>query len=331
MLRIAFMGTFPASLAAPVRRHLSVPCEIAVSEEVGVITRLSEVDVLVTLALTPEIGRAATRVKLVQVPGAGLDRIDRSALPNGVVLANVYGHETGIAEYVIGAMLTLTREFTRVDAALRVGEWTSQWAVGIKPPPPWPELAGRTIGVLGYGRIGRAVAHRARAFDMNICAIRRSVHGIDKDPAVLGGPEMMDEVLQRSDYVVIAMPATRDTIGSTTRDTIGSIDRRRLDLMKSTAFLVNVSRAEIVDEDALYDALAQRSIAGAALDVWYRYPSHSGPAAPATRPFHKLPNVLMTPHVSGWTDGMLEARAELIAENIRRVAQGERPLNLVAG
>jgi phosphoglycerate dehydrogenase-like enzyme len=322
MLRIAFMGTFPASLAAPVRRHLSVPCEIAVSEEVGVITRLSEVDVLVTLALTPEIGRAATRVKLVQVPGAGLDRIDRSALPNGVVLANVYGHETGIAEYVIGAMLTLTREFTRVDAALRVGEWTSQWAVGIKPPPPWPELAGRTIGVLGYGRIGRAVAHRARAFDMNICAIRRSVHGIDKDPAVLGGPEMMDEVLQRSDYVVIAMPATRDTIGS--------IDRRRLDLMKSTAFLVNVSRAEIVDEDALYDALAQRSIAGAALDVWYRYPSHPGPAAPATRPFHKLPNVLMTPHVSGWTDGMLEARAELIAESIRRVAQGQTPLNLVA-
>jgi phosphoglycerate dehydrogenase-like enzyme len=323
MLRIAFMGTFPASLAAPVRRHLSAPCEIAVSEEVGVITRLSEVDVLVTLAITPEIGRAATRVKLVQVPGAGLDRIDRSALPNGVVLANVYGHETGIAEYVIGAMLTLTREFTRVDAALRVGEWTSQWAVGIKPPPPWPELAGRTIGVLGYGRIGRAVAHRARAFDMNICAIRRSVHGIDKDPAVLGGPEMMDEVLQRSDYVVIAMPATRDTIGS--------IDRRRLDLMKSTAFLVNVSRAEIVDEDALYDALARRSIAGAALDVWYRYPRQPGPAAPATRPFHKLPNVLMTPHVSGWTDGMLEARAELIAENIRRVAQGERPLNLVAG
>jgi phosphoglycerate dehydrogenase-like enzyme len=323
MLRIAFMGTFPASLAAPVRRHLSVPCEIAVSEEVGVITRLSEVDVLVTLALTPEIGRAATRVKLVQVPGAGLDRIDRSALPNGVVLANVYGHETGIAEYVIGAMLTLTREFTRVDAALRVGEWTSQWAVGIKPPPPWPELAGRTMGILGYGGIGRAVAHRARAFDMNICAVRRNIHGHNEDPAVLGGPDLTDEVLRRSDYVVVAMPATSETIGA--------IDRQRLGLMKPTAFLVNVSRAEIVDEDALYDALAQRLIAGAALDVWYRYPRQPGPAAPATRPFHKLPNVLMTPHVSGWTDGMLEARAELIAENIRRVAQGERPLNLVAG
>ena len=323
MLSVVFMGTFSASLAAAVERHLSIACEIAVSEEVGVISRLSEADVLVTLTLTKEIGRAATRLKLVQVPGAGLDRIDRSALPNGVALANVYGHETGIADYVIGAMLTLTREFARVDAAFRAGEWTSQWAVGIKPPPPWPELAGRTIGILGYGRIGRAVARRAHAFDMKICAIRRNIHGNNEDPAVLGGPDLTDEVLRRSDYVVIAMPATPETIGS--------INRRRLGLLKPTAVLVNVSRAEIVDEDALYEALARRSIAGAALDVWYRYPREPGPTAPATRSFHQLPNVLMTPHVSGWTDGMLETRAQLIAENIRRVAHGEPPLNLVAG
>jgi len=99
--------------------------------------------------------------------------------------------------------------------------------------------------------------------------------------------------------------------------------------MKLTAFLINVSRAEIVDEDALYEALARRSIAGAALDVWYRYPREPGPTAPATCPFRELPNVLMTPHVSGWTDGMLEARAKIIAENIGRVASGETPLNLV--
>jgi phosphoglycerate dehydrogenase-like enzyme len=321
MLRVAFMGTFPASLVEPVRRRLSTPCEIVVSEEVAMISRLPEVDVLVTMALTQEIARAATRLKLVQVPGAGLDRIDRSALPKGVALANAYGHETGIAEYVIGAMLTLTRDFARLDAALRVGEWKSQWAVGSQPPPVWPELAGRTIGILGYGRIGRAVAQRARAFDMKICAIRRNIHGIDEDRAVIGGPDTMDEVLQRSDYVVIAMPATPDTMGC--------IDRRRIGLMKSTAFLINVSRAEVVDEDALYESLAQRSIAGAALDVWYRYPRRPGPTAPATRPFNELPNVLMTPHVSGWTDGTLEARAKLIAENIRRVAHGETLLNLV--
>jgi phosphoglycerate dehydrogenase-like enzyme len=99
--------------------------------------------------------------------------------------------------------------------------------------------------------------------------------------------------------------------------------------MKPTAILVNVARAQIVDEDALYAALAEKRLAGAALDVWYRYPSAAGPAFPARRPFHELPNVLMTPHVSGWTDGMMEARATLIAENIRRVARGEPPESAV--
>ena len=321
MLRVAFAGTFPARLEEPVRRHLTATCEIVVANETGIIAQLADVDVLVTMALTAEMGRAAARLKLVQVPGVGLDRIDRSALPDGVSLANVHGHETGIAEYVIGAMLALTRDFSRLDTALRAGEWRSQWSVGVAPPPAWSELAGKTLGILGYGRIGQAVARRARAFDMNISAIRRDV-GPDDEPAFLGGPDSIGEVLRRSDYVLISMPATSETVGS--------IDRGRLGLMKPTAFLINVARAEIIDEDALYEALVQRSIAGAALDVWYRYPSKPGCAAPATRPFHELPNVLMTPHVAGWTDGMLDTRAKLIAENIRRVAYGQTPLDLIA-
>jgi phosphoglycerate dehydrogenase-like enzyme len=100
--------------------------------------------------------------------------------------------------------------------------------------------------------------------------------------------------------------------------------------MKPSALLVNVARAEIVDEAALYRALAERTIAGAVLDVWYRYPTAPGPTFPARLPFHELPNVLMTPHASGWTEGMLEARARLIAENIERTARGEPPLNLIA-
>jgi phosphoglycerate dehydrogenase-like enzyme len=157
---------------------------------------------------------------------------------------------------------------------------------------------------------------------MQVCAIRRDVsQSIGDALALLGGPEMMGEVLRRADHVVIAMPATVETTGS--------IGCRELALMKPTAFLINVARAEIVDEDALYEALVERSIAGAALDVWYRYPSNTGPTLPASRPFQELPNVLMTPHVSGWTDGMLDARARLIAENIRRVAASEPPLNRV--
>jgi phosphoglycerate dehydrogenase-like enzyme len=322
MLQVAFAGTFPASLEKPVRRHLTTPCEIILATETDILPRVRDIDVLVTMALTAEMARAATRLKLVQVPGAGVDRIDRSSLPKGTLLATAYGHETGIAEYVIGAMLALTREFSRLDGALRRGDWQSQWAVGNPPPPVWPELAGRTIGILGYGRIGQNVARRARAFDMQVCAIRRNVgQSAEGDLALFGGPDILDEVLRRSDYVVISVPATPETIGW-----IGEAQLRQ---MKPSAFLINVARAEIVDEEALYDALSRHSIAGAALDVWYRYPREPGHAAPAIRPFHELPNVLMTPHVSGWTDGMLDARARLIAENIRRVACQEAPLNLI--
>src|SRR5215475_5143920 len=216
------------------------------------------------------MGGAAKRLRLVQVPGAGLDRIDRSALPAGALLANVYGHETGIAEYVLGAMLALTRDFARVDAALRRGIWESQWAVGTPSPPVWPELAGKTLGILGYGRIGQCVARRARAFDMEICAIRRDVSRSAADElALLGGLELVDEVLRRSDYLVIALPVT-----PATRGLIGA---KQLHSMRPTAVLVNVSRAEIIDEAALYRALAERTIAGAAIDVWYRYPTTAGP------------------------------------------------------
>lgn len=321
-VRVAFAGVFAGSLAPEVEKHLTVPCEVILAAETAIAARLGEVDVLVTLAFTAEMGRAAERLKLVQVPGAGLDRIDRAALPPTTWLANAYGHDTGIAEHVLGAMLALTREFLRLDAALRRGVWESQWGVGVSPPPAWAELAGKTVAILGYGRIGQAVAHRARAFGMEICAIRRDVARSATAPlALLGGLEILETVLARADYLVITLPLSAETRGL--------IGERELRAMKPSAYVINVARAEIVDEDALYTALAERRIAGAALDVWYRYPTSPGASAPARRAFHELPNVLMTPHVAGWTEGMLVARAKVIAENIGRAARDQPPVNLV--
>jgi phosphoglycerate dehydrogenase-like enzyme len=131
----------------------------------------------------------------------------------------------------------------------------------------------------------------------------------------------LDDVLRQSDFVAVTL--------SLSEQTCGLLDARRLALMRPSAHLINVARAEIVKEKALYETLANGRIAGAALDVWYLYPSAPGPTMPATLPFHELPNVIMTPHVSGWTEGMLRARAELIAENIKRTARGAPPLNAV--
>lgn len=320
---VAFLGNFAAYFEPAVRRHLTIPCESIAGDETAIAARLGEVEILVTLSLSPETAGRAKRLRLVQVPGAGTDAIAVEALPPGAHLANVYGHETAIAEYALGAMIALTRDLLPLDAALRRGEWPRQWVPGSHGKLAlWPDLAGKTVGILGYGRIGHAVARRARAFDMRVCAIRgRAGFDATAKDELIGGPEMLEEVLRRSDYVVVAMPANAATIGS--------IGAPQLALMRPGAFLINVARGAIVDEAALYDALAARRIAGAALDVWYNYPRDGEPTLPARLPFHRLSNVLMTPHISGATDGMLEARAGVIAENIRRVARGELPLNLV--
>ena len=322
-MKVAFAGSFAVRLAEPVRVRLTSPCEIVTGDEAAILCQLGDADVLVSMGFTKEMAAAGSRLRLVQVPGAGLDRVDRAQLRPGLSLANAYGHEGGIAEYIIGAMIALTRSFRRIDQKLRGGEWESQWAIGTPAPPLWPELTGMTLGILGFGHIGDALAQRARAFGMAVCAVRRQAQ---PDPpegvAFIAGPERLDEVLSVSDYLAITL--------SLSPQTRGLLNAHNLGRMKKTAYIVNVARAEIVEEKALYSALAHGRLAGAALDVWYRYPKASGRTAPSAMPFHQLDNVIMTPHVSGWTEGMLEPRAELIAENIGRMSRGEPPLNVIA-
>ena len=322
-MKIAFAGPFAARLAEPVRVRLTQPHEIVVGDDDSILQQLADVDVLVSMGFSARMAEAAPQLRLVQVPGAGLDRIDRGALRPGTYLANAHGHEAGIAEYIFGAMIALSRSFGRLDAKLRRGEWESQWVVGTPAPPLWPELAGKTLGILGFGHIGQALARRAAAFDMRVCAVRS--RNQDDPPAgvvFVGGPERLDDVLRQTDYLAVTLPLNPTTLNL--------MDDRRLRSMKPTAYLINVARAEIFDETALYEALADRRIAGAALDVWYRYPTSAEPTQPATQPFHALPNVFMTPHVSGWTEGMLDARARLIATNIEGTAHAEPPLSEVA-
>jgi len=319
-MKIAFAGFFAVRLAEMVRSYLPIPCEAVEGDETAILSDLADTDVLVSMGFTSPMAEASPRLRLVQVPGAGLDRIDRSVMRPGLRLANAYGHEAGIAEYIMGAMLWLTRSFGSLDAGLRKGRWDSQWAVGTPMPPPSPELAGKTLGILGFGHIGEALARRAAAFDMKVCAVRRQAQkDVPAGVSFIGGPDRLDEVLHSADYLAITL--------SLSPETRNLLDDRRLGLMKPSAYLINVARAEIVDEGALYRTLSGGTLAGAALDVWYRYPTAPGPTMPANQPFHELANVILTPHVSGWTEGMLEARAKVIAANIERTARGERPLN----
>jgi phosphoglycerate dehydrogenase-like enzyme len=278
-------------------------------------------DAAIGLRLPPELRARARKLKVLLFPGAGVIHQDPMELPDGCVHANVYEHETPIAEYVFLALLQLGTGIIETAMAFREGEWLGNGRIGGKLHR---ELFGATLGLVGFGHIGQEVARRAQAFGLSVQAIRnhpKANLNTDCDVRILGGPEAIDNLLETSDFLVIACPLTPQTHGL--------IGREQLRRMKKNATLVNVSRAEIIEERALFEALQERWFAAAALDVWYRYPTRADERLHGSQyPFHELPNAFITPHSSAWTRPMIERRARKMAANLDRFARG-KPLERV--
>lgn len=302
-------------------RIIAIPNE---ADEAGLLAALPEADAYIGLRWRREWTSRAKTLRLAQALGAGVDAYEASTLPVGCSLCNVYEHGIPVAEYVMGAMTSLTIRLSHYNRLLRAGAWDGS---GRLDGEPHPELAGLTVGLIGWGGIGREVARRARAFGMKIHAVRANPSSFadsvgNSAPDWGGGPDDLNEMLRASDIVVVCCPLNEQTRGL--------LDRRRLALLKPTAYLINVARAEIIEEEALYQALASNSISGAALDVWYRYPSTQAERLlPSSLPFHELENVLMTPHLSAWTEAMIERRWRVIAGNLDALAEGNPLRNLV--
>jgi phosphoglycerate dehydrogenase-like enzyme len=240
---------------------------------------------------------AAARLRVIVQFGAGLDNVDRAAAEaRGIAVRNVPGaNAQAVAELAIFLMLALARRLPLHRASFE------KRVVG---DPPGTELAGKTLGIVGLGASGRALAHVARGFSMRVLAIRRQVLA-DKgmrpvrDVDWLGGPADLDRLLSESDFVSLHVPSTPETRGL--------IDARRLAAMKPTAFLVNVGRGDLVDREALLAALREGHLAGAGLDVYAQEPPD-----PAD-PLFQLPNVVATPHIGGVTLEALSRIADTVA------------------
>jgi phosphoglycerate dehydrogenase-like enzyme len=256
----------------------------------------------------------------LQSVAAGLDQLDTGAVPKGVTICNVFGHEPAIAEYVIMAMLVLTHRLFEAVTAFRAGSWVASPTFG--GGSPHGEVLESTIGIIGYGRIGREVAGRAAGMKCRVLAANRSPV-VEPGPAETVYPlDELDLMLPQCDTLLIACALAPETRGL--------IDARRLALLRPGALLINVARAPIVDEDALYDALKSGQLGGAALDVWRQYPTAAEPGRrPSRRPFHELPNVLMTPHCSSSSDATAERRWSVVASNLDRFARDEPLENIV--
>lgn len=258
------------------------------------------------------------KARLFHAPAAGTDAVNTALLPAHCTLANCFGHENAIAEYVMAALLMRHVPLERADQDLRQQRWT-YWA-GQKAALR-SELGSQTLGLLGFGHIAQTLAQRAKAFGMRVHVANRSPvnHPMVDQSWTLDG---LQDFMGRVDAVVVSLPLTDNTRSL--------VDRQALNAMRAEAVLVNVGRGPVVDEQALYEALKARQIGGAVIDTWYQYPSPTqAECAPSRYDFASLDNVLMTPHMSGWTAGTVRRRQATLADNIMRLSQGLPLINVL--
>jgi phosphoglycerate dehydrogenase-like enzyme len=284
---------------------------------------LAAYDVLVCASATADQLEAMTSLRLVHVTGAGYDKIPLEALPEGVRLANTFHHGRSIAEHVLMVSMMLLRDVLTADAQMRRGVWSN---VIVDPHHAFGGvLGGRTLGLVGFGEIGTAVARAGAGLGMRVRAVRRDPSAplpaeLAEHVDWVGSDGRLHELLAASDVVVVTVP-----LSDATRGLIGS---DALAAMKPSAILVNVSRGPVVDEAALHQALTAGRIAGAGIDVWWRNPRDHDRPPPSNLDFTGLSNVVLTPHQSGHTEEVFAGRARDIADNVDALAEG-RPLRNV--
>jgi D-3-phosphoglycerate dehydrogenase len=260
----------------------------------GLITGLEKV--------TPKVLENANRLKVISAGGVGYDHIDlEAATAKGIAVCNCAGcNNRSVAELAFGMMLSLSRQIYQSDRAMRSGEWGRFTG---------PELWGKTIGIVGLGRVGKSVSQLAKGFGMRILSndvawdiTYADEHGISYVP--------LDRLLAESDYVTLHTPLTPWTYKL--------IGERELRMMKPTAYLINTARGPVVDEDALCKALEQGQIAGAGLDVFMVEPTNDCV-------FREFENVIITPHIGGASNEAYERSLQLALLNVTSVLNGRPP------
>jgi glycerate dehydrogenase len=254
------------------------------------------------------------KLKYIGVTATGYNIIDiQAASERGITVTNVPSYGTqSVAQMTFALLLELTQRAGHHSARVREGGWTrsEDWCFW---DFPLVELSGLTMGIVGFGSIGRSVAGLARAFGMNVLVNSRTRP--DKTPEGFAFVEL-DELFRRSDVVTLHCPLTEDTHRF--------VDRGRIALMKSSAYLINTSRGPLIDEGALADALDEERIAGAALDVLSAEPPRS------YNPLLNARNCILTPHIA-WATRAARARLmSQVVENVRAFLAGQ-PVNVVAG
>ena len=275
----------------------------------GLLNEIADYDALIVRSRTKvtadiiEKG-ASGKLKVIGRAGIGVDNIDvKKATELGIKVVNApTGSTISVAELAIAHMLALARFIPKADSSMKRGEWLKKQLKGI-------ELHGKTLGLIGSGRIAQHVAKIAKGLGMNVLVY--SPHCTDEKAEKMGARRAtLEEVLRESDFVSLHIPKTEETYHL--------IDKEKLSLMKPTAYLINCARGGVVDEDALYEFLKEGKIAGAAIDVFEEEP-------PKGSKLLELDNVVLTPHIGANTKEAQIRAGTICAEQVMKVLRGEEP------
>jgi phosphoglycerate dehydrogenase-like enzyme len=263
------------------------------------------------LALLRDVFLMSRRLRWIHSRSAGLEQgLFRELIDSEVILTNAGGvFSPSLGEFALAAILYFAKDFRRMIRNQTAGVW-EQFDVSM--------ISGQTVGIVGYGSIGSAVAVRARALDMRVLGLkRRATRGSEKDSLVdeFYGPEQILEMLSRCDYVVVSLPLTEQTTGL--------IGTPEFAVMKKNAVIINIGRGPTIDETAMIKALTEDRIRGAALDVFDREPLPQG------HPFYSLENVLLSPHCADHTPDWLDNSMRFFLTQLDRFKRGDALLNVI--
>jgi phosphoglycerate dehydrogenase-like enzyme len=277
-----------------------------------------DTDIIVGGTVSEEHLARSPRLRAVIVPFAGVPFPTQTLLRQhaGVTLHNLHFNAVSTAEMALALLLAAAKHVAELDHRIRQGNW--QWNDDTHPTDTFP---GKTALILGHGAIGRRLAPLCRALGMQVIGVRRHepAHPT-QDGVALYSVAHLPELLPRADVLICLLPHTRETEGLLGTKELAQLPRH--------CILVNVGRGPVIDEEALYEALAARRIRSAGIDVWYQYPKNDEERThtfPSRLPFHTLDNVVMTPHRAGWLQSFEKLRVAALAELLNAAVAG-RPL-----
>jgi D-3-phosphoglycerate dehydrogenase len=299
----------PSGVAALQRQAEVIHCREASFD--GIRRDAAEVDAVITRSRLPDdFFHFAKKIKAVTIHGTGMDLVPiRAANEHAVPVANIPGgNAESVAEYCVMAMLLLARSALEIAARIRTEQWDAVRTLGVKAH----EIAAMTVGIVGMGEIGKRVARACRqGFGMEVLGNQRRLDAMGPDAS----PVALEELVSRADFIVITCPLTPETHHL--------FNQKRIGAMKPTAWLINVGRGAVVEENALIEALREKRIAGAMLDVYEHYRLEPG------HPLLSLDNAILTPHLAGMTQESRKRMGEAAAAETLRMLSGEKPKNFV--